>query len=207
MQPASPPTPARPDLVLVGGVPGAGKTTAIAMVATQVPEVFPLDPDAIRRPLRRWLPERVPYRLYRPVVHTAHTLRVAWHLVAGPVPGRRLVVHDPATRPRRRRLFARLARLRGWEPALLLVDVSRRSAEEGQVRRGRVVGSDCFEGHWERWGRLRRQLVSGSGLGEAGDWAEVALVGRAQAAAKLWGWCRPAPAATVHAGERERVAA
>ena len=104
------------------------------------------------------LPERTEYAAYRPMVHILHALRVLLVLLRGPLPGRTLVVHDPATRPRRRRWFARLARLRGWDPVLVYVDVPRALAETGQVLRGRVVDPVSFAGHWARWEALRDRV-------------------------------------------------
>lgn len=146
------------DLVLVGGVPGAGKTTAIARATDDLGHVGALDPEHISWWLRTRLPAAVPYRAYRWIVHLGHTLRVLVHLLNGPVPGRRLVVHDPGTRIGRRRLFLGLAHLAGWRTVSLYVDVDRPAAQEGQLRRGRVVRS--FDEHWQSWQRLRPALLA-----------------------------------------------
>lgn len=192
-------------VVLVGGVPGAGKSTVIAQLAAAAPEVDALDPDAYRRGLQRLLPGTA-YAVYRPLVHTLHAVRVLLALLAGPAPGRTLVVHDPATRPRRRRLFARLALVRGWDPVLLYLDVPRRAAEIGQVRRGRVVDPVRFAGHWARGEVLRSELVAGPrGLDDA-LWSEVMLTDRQQAAHQLRRAALGArPELAVGAGERKRV--
>lgn len=79
--PASEPPPGPPaaaNLVVVGGVPGAGKSTVIASVA-QAPGVASLDPDRLRAPVAARYPA-VPYRAYRWAVHTVHTV-VAWAVV------------------------------------------------------------------------------------------------------------------------------
>ena len=146
------------DLVLVGGVPGAGKTTAIARATDDLAHVGAIDPEHISWWLRRRLPSRVPYRSYRWIVHLGHTLRVLIHLLNGPVVGRRLVIHDPGTRAGRRRLFLGLAHLAGWRTVLLYVDVDRSAAQAGQVRRGRIVRS--FDQHWQNWQRLRPALTA-----------------------------------------------
>lgn len=180
----APRTPVEADLIVVGGVPGAGKSTAIAQTAG-LPGVRVLDPDELRTWLRGHLPARVTYRAYRPLVHVGHTLRVLTALLAGPASGRRLVVHDPATRPHRRTVLARLARLRGWTPALVYVDIDRVSARRGQVARGRVVRASSFDGHWQRWQQLRPRLLSDLTTAAGGGFSSVDLVERDQAAAVL----------------------
>lgn len=187
-------------VVLVGGVPGAGKTTAIARVAAELPAVDALDPESFTEVLRRRLPKDTEYAAYRPLVHTLHALHVLLVLLRGPVPGRTLVVHDPATRPRRRRLFAWLARSRGWEPVLLYVDVPRVLAETGQVLRGRVVDPVSFAGHWSRWEALRGELAGAPDTLDGARWSEVLVTDRARAAGLLRQaivdpnstWARPA---------------
>jgi len=146
------------DLVLVGGVPGAGKTTAIARATDDLAHVGAIDPEHVTWWLRSRLPAGVPYRAYRWVVHLSHTVRVLAHLLNGPVAGRLLVVHDPGTRAGRRRLFLGLAHLAGWRPVLLYVDVDRPAARAGQLRRGRVVRS--FDEHWRNWQRIRPALTA-----------------------------------------------
>ena len=91
-------------------------------------------------------------------MHLGHTLRVLGHLLNGPVAGRRLVVHDPGTRAGRRRLFLGLAHLAGWRTVQLYVDVDRPVAQDGQLRRGRVVRS--FDEHWQSWLRIRPALTA-----------------------------------------------
>jgi predicted kinase len=177
-------TPA-PRVVLVGGVPGAGKTTAITQVSAATPSVDALDPETFRAGLSRVLPEGAAYPAYRPMVHTLHALRVLLMLLRGPLPGRTLVVHDPATRPRRRRWFARLARLRGWDPVLIYVDVPRALAEKGQVLRGRLVDPVSFAGHWARWEALRAEVTGAADELDGARWSEVVLTDRVGAAAAL----------------------
>ncbi len=170
------PSPLPPDVILVGGVPGAGKSTAIAQLAEQ-PGIRALDPDRFRTGLRTRFPASVPYRWYRPVVHVAQAMQTLAALLRGPGPGRVLLVHDPATRPRRRDGFARLARWRGWRPALVFVDVDREVARRGQRDRGRVVAADCFDGHWARWQELRPALAAADLAGREA-WTQVVLVER-----------------------------
>jgi len=177
------------DLVLVGGVPGAGKTTAIAQATDDLAHVGSIDPEHVSWWLRRRLPARVPYRAYRWIVHLGHTLRVLLHLLNGPVAGRRLVIHDPGTRSGRRRLFLGLAHLAGWRTVLLYVDVDRPAARAGQVRRGRVVRS--FDAHWQNWQRIRPVLMAAPDrIVPAGAHAEpVILTDRANAADVLRRLC------------------
>lgn len=178
------------DLVLVGGVPGAGKTTAIARATNGLHWVRAVDPEHIMLWLRRRLPDRAPYQAYRWLVHLLHTLSVLAHLLSGPRTGRRLVVHDPGTRARRRSLFLALARLAGWRPVLLYVDVDRGTARDGQRRRGRVVRS--FSEHWDSWQRLRITLVAEASTDESRPAVRaepVLLVDRARAAKLLRGLC------------------
>ena len=125
-------------------------------------------------------------------MHTLHALRVLVVLLLGPGTDRVLVVHDPATRPRRRRLFARLARARGWDPVLLYVDVPRVLAETGQVLRGRVVDPVRFAGHWARGQALRSELVGEPDELDGAQWSEVVLTDRARAAADLYALAAPA---------------
>lgn len=151
----------QPDYVLVGGVPGAGKTTAIAAAAPDLVDVRVLDPDAVRAWLGRHLPARLPYAAYRPLVHLVHLLLHVWFLLRGPSDGR-LLVHDPSTRRARLRALHRLAVWRGWTPLLVYIDTDQALARVGQVARGRVVHGGRFAAHCRRWSRLREEAAEGS---------------------------------------------
>jgi hypothetical protein len=184
--------------VLVGGVPGAGKTTALAVVAELLPEVKVVDPERHRDRFAAALPG-VPYRVYRPLVHLLHAAAVLWLLLAGParLQGRALVVHEPGTRPRRNAFLASLARARGWQPMLFVVDVSARDALAGQHARGRVLHETSFTGHWARWTSQRPALLDAAAHGAGmGSWGRVVVVDRADAAASLAHLLSPADAAT-----------
>ena len=138
-------------LLVVAGVPGAGKTTLLSRVGA--PGSLVLDPEPIRARLRRLLGP-LPYRLWRPLVHAGHGLRVLRAL-----PGRRgLIVHDTGTRGWRRRLLVGLARRCGRSGHLLLLDVSAEAALEGQRRRRRAMRRSAFATHWRNWRRLRAEL-------------------------------------------------
>ena len=89
-------------LLVVAGVPGAGKTTLLSRI--DAPGSLVLDPEPIRFRYQRLL-GRTPYRLWRPLVHAEHFLRV---VLALPGPWG-LIVHDTGTRGWRRRLLAGLA--------------------------------------------------------------------------------------------------
>lgn len=186
--PAAPPAelvapPTAANLIMVGGVPGAGKTTAIEAASAGLPGVSVLDPERWQRALRRRLPRWVPYRAYRAVVHTGHTLAVLAHLLLGPLPGHRLIVHDPGTRRRRRRLFLALAVRRGWRVVLVYVDAGRDDARDGQFQRGRALRAASFDRHWDRWQQVRGRLG-----GASSAYPEV-LVDRSQATAVLRWLC------------------
>jgi predicted kinase len=160
-------------LLVVAGVPGAGKTTLLSRIAAPGSRV--LDPEPIRARLQRLL-EPVPYRLWRPLVHAEHALRV---LLALPGPSG-LIVHDTGTRGWRRRLLTGLARRWGRTAHLLLLDVSAEAALEGQRRRRRTLRRSAFATHWHNWRRLRAELSSpagGPGL-DAEGWASVRLLDR-----------------------------
>ncbi|GAB3255032.1 hypothetical protein GCM10027425_14860 [Alteromonas gracilis] len=135
-------------MIVVGGVPGAGKSTLLRAHAG--PGVVVLDPDDLRPVLRR-----------RGLVHAVHQLLVWAAALAGPriLRGRTVLIHDTATRRRRREAFLALARARGWDVDLLLVDVTRLQAVTGQVQRGRLVAPGSFDRHWRRWERWRTRGV------------------------------------------------
>jgi AAA domain len=164
-------------LLVVAGVPGAGKTTLLARI--DAPGSLVLDPEPIRARLARRLGP-VPYRLWRPLVHAEHALRVLLAL-----PGRSgLIVHDTGTRGWRRRLLAALARWFGRSGHLLLLDVTAETALEGQRERRRTLGPAAFADHWRRWRRLRGGLSGTAGSGAAGaglaaeGWASARLLDR-----------------------------
>jgi hypothetical protein len=164
-------------MLVVAGVPGAGKTTLLSRVDAARSQV--LDPEPIRARYARRL-ARLPYRLWRPLVHAEHYLRVLLAL-----PGRAgLIVHETGTRAWRRRLLAAAARRFGRTAHLLLLDVSAETALRGQRRRRRMVGREAFWGHWRRWQGLRAALTAPAGgrAGLAADgWASVRLMDRAAA--------------------------
>ncbi len=179
--------PERPRFVLVGGVPGAGKTTVLQALAAAHPGAASVDPESLRTHLARVLPSWLPYRSYRALVHLTITALVVALLLRGPTSFRRtLLVHDPATRRRRRTWTGRLARWRGWDPVLVVVDVSRGTALAGQHARRRVLAPRAFDRHWRRWEEQRPHLVAAAEHGRGdGPWAAVQVVDRRTAAGVL----------------------
>jgi hypothetical protein len=151
-----------PLMIVVGGVPGAGKSTLLARVADDAPRTVVLDPDRYRR------------------VHTLHAVETMARLARGPRSDAPLLVHDTATRARRRETLGLLARLRGWDPVLVAVDVSLAEALDGQLDRGRVVQPEEFVRHWERWTAQRSALAAADG-GPRGPWSGVYLMARCDA--------------------------
>ncbi len=172
------------ELIVVGGVPGAGKSTAIARATAGLGGVRVVDPEQVSGWLGQRLPASVPYRRYRWIVHTAHAVRTVAQLLAGASSSGRLVLHDPGTRFRRRRTLIALARRAGWRVTELYIDVDRASAQEGQWRRGRVVRS--FDKHWQNWLSLRPGLA---GALSGSDDGSVLLVDRQNAAEVLRQLC------------------
>jgi predicted kinase len=173
----------RPRLVLLGGVPGAGKTTLLNQLADDVPGLRRLDPERYREGFAAVLPASVPYRCYRALVHSLAALATLVQVLRGPGrSGAALVVHDPATRVRRRWLTGQLARSRGWDPVLVILDVSSQAARAGQHERGRVVAGRVYARHWRRWQSQRPAMVATheSGLPD-GPWSRVYVVSRATA--------------------------
>ena len=164
-------------LLVVAGVPGAGKTTWLSRI--DAPGSLVLDPEPIRARLARWLGP-LPYPLWRPLVHAEHVARVLLALPGGSG----LIVHDTGTRGWRRRLLAALARWSGRGGHLLLLDVAAETALEGQRQRRRAVGPAAFAAHWHRWRRLRDALSGPAdpvtaGAGPAAEgWASVRLLDR-----------------------------
>jgi hypothetical protein len=159
-------------LLVVAGVPGAGKTTLLSRI--DAAGALVLDPEPIRVRYERRL-GRLPYRLWRPLVHAEHVLRV---LVA--LPGSAgLLVHDTGTRGWRRRLLAGLARACGRSGHLLLLDVTAEAALEGQRRRRRALRRSAFATHWRNWRQLRAELPAAAPAGLATEgWASVRLLDR-----------------------------
>jgi hypothetical protein len=147
-------------LVVVGGLPGGGKTTMVRrLLGDGVPGVTSLDSEQVAA---RWRTgSRVPYRLMRPLVHTQHRLRVLRELT-GPAPV--VVIADPWTSRWWRPVVLGTARAAGRAVRLVLLDVSPEDAAEGQRIRGRRIPEGRMRRHGLRWARLLRTAPEGPGV-------------------------------------------
>ncbi len=168
--------------LIVAGVPGAGKSTALrkffgADSAADTPSrsaagVLVLDSMQARN---RWRPRLwwLPYLLWRPLVHAAHFLaiRTALREVTGPV-----VIHDCGTFGWARALIARWAADR--ELHLLMLDVPAAVARAGQHSRGRRINHMSFRLHVRSWRQLMRAVVT-EHRSPAGASRSVVIVDRA----------------------------
>jgi predicted kinase len=163
--------------VIVGGIPGAGKTTFLARTV-RPGNARVLDSAQVRRRLRARLGRRVPYALYRPLVHAIHLLCV-WRALAGRGP---VVIHDCATRGPLRRLMLRRAARAGRPVCLLLLEVDPVVARGGQHARGRLVRRRAMRRHERRCADLvtgAPARPSSALLGEG--FADVRVLDRAAA--------------------------
>jgi hypothetical protein len=164
-------------LVLVAGMPGAGKSTMLRSVRPR-PGLVVLDSDAQRDALVRLAP-RMPYARLRPLVHLLHRLAVVVAALGG---APTVVVHLPATAPRLRRATILLARLSRRAPHLVWFDVDPADALRGQRERGRVVEPGSFARHAERAEGVTERLRTGA-LAE--PWRTVTVLDRPTAARGL----------------------
>ena len=146
-------------VVVVAGVPGAGKTTLIRRaVDRDLARV--VDTDDLRAAGRSRL------------LYLAHYLRIA--IAVG---GRRpAVIHSRGTHPAARRAIALLAALRGRPAYLVMLDADRAEAEAGQRARGRTVAAGEMDRQEARWRRLMARRPAREG------WAAVVVLDRAEAA-------------------------
>lgn len=136
-----PPLPSR-CLVVVAGLPGAGKTTLVRRWAA-APGVVALDAEDVAAGLAA-----LPYRVVRPLVHALHLLRL---LAVLATPADRVLTSDPLTSDRRRRWFRFVAAVTGRRLVVVLVHVSPWDARDGQRRRGRVLSESRTARHEQRY--------------------------------------------------------
>lgn len=154
-----------PLVVLVIGIPGAGKTTLIDRTASS-PGWTVLDTDRLRRQQRlRRMP--VPYVLY------------VISIVAAIARDTQVVVQSRGTYGWLRRLVTTGARLRGREAVLVMLDAPAADAIAGQTRRGRVAPARVMRWHVSRWSRLLDAADSGALAAEG--WSQILVLDRAQA--------------------------
>ncbi|MFF8597672.1 AAA family ATPase [Streptomyces sp. NPDC015232] len=142
------------DVVVVSGLPGAGKSTLMARAA----EGRAVDSQDTRERWEARLPRFLPYALYRPLARLAHYagLHRALRTGAG------LVVHDCGTQSWVRGWLGRAARRRGAAMHLILLDVDPETARAGQRDRGRGVSPYAFARHRRAVARLVRTAEAGT---------------------------------------------
>ncbi|WP_427895987.1 AAA family ATPase [Kribbella sp. GL6] len=133
-------------VVVLAGIPGAGKSTFLRRVFAGSP-VRVYDSAHLRE---RWMPVlgALPYALWRPLVHLMYYVTLLRSMRRGHGP---MVIHDCATRPWARRLIGWRARRAGLPLHLILLDVPGDVARSGQWARGRVVRRRSMETHCRRW--------------------------------------------------------
>jgi predicted kinase len=131
-------------LVVVAGLPGAGKTTLVRRLAGRS-SVLALDSEDVARALAG-VP--LPYRLLRPLVHATHLARVVAALWSG---RSRVLTSDPLTSPLRRRLLRTAARLSGRRLVVVLLQASPEQARDGQSCRGRRLSTRRTTRHEVRY--------------------------------------------------------
>jgi predicted kinase len=141
-------TPAR-GLVVVGGLPGSGKTTMVRrLLGDGVPGVTSVDSEQVAA---RWRTgSRVPYRVMRPLVHARHRLRVLRAVLGAE---RTVVLADPWSSRWWRPVVLAAARVAGRAVRLVLLDVSPEDAADGQRIRGRWIPEGRMRRHAGRWAR------------------------------------------------------
>lgn len=161
----------RRSLVVLAGVPGAGKTTALAKLRADA-DVAVLDSEQVRGRLRHLVPARLPYRWYRPLVHVLHRSRIAWSCLSrsGPV-----LAHEPATRATTRGLLLLVAVLTRRQRVLVWLHADPREALAGQRVRGRLIRPRSFLRHARRAERVHRLLRAGR---RPRGWRNVLLLTR-----------------------------
>ncbi|UUY05011.1 ATP-binding protein [Svornostia abyssi] len=147
-------------VVVVAGVPGAGKSTLIRR-AVDRDGVAVVDTDDARARGRdgRGL-------------YVRHYLRIAGAVLGG----RPAVIHTRGTRAPARWAIRAMAFLRARPAHLVLIDAPREIAEAGQRDRGRAVSQTTMDAEWRRWRRLLTHGIGGE------RWRTVEILDRDEAA-------------------------
>ncbi|WP_308012526.1 AAA family ATPase [Saccharopolyspora sp. 6T] len=159
-------------LVVLAGLPGAGKSTVLHKLVAP-PGTVVLDSEQVRARLKALLPDAVPYRWYRPLVHAVHRSRIAWYCLRS---RGRVVAHEPSTRATTRLMLVLFALLSGRRRILVWLHVGPEEALAGQHARGRLIRNHAFQLHVHRAHRMHRALLSGRA---PRGWQEVHLYTRA----------------------------
>jgi len=165
----------RRSFVLVAGIPGAGKSSMLARRPIAARGAVVLDSDPIREWLRAKLPDGMPYRRYRGLVHLWHRVQIVLAVLStlGPV-----VVHMPATGAFTRVALVSLAMLAWRRPYLVWVHAEPAEARRGQRARGRVLRRSCFERHARLGVAFVARLRAGH---QPPGWRRVILLDRRRA--------------------------
>lgn len=159
------------DLVVVSGLPGAGKSTLMARCA-KAPLI---DSQHVRESFQSRLPPWLPYPVFRPFVRSTHYLRLITELrAAGP-----LVIHDCGTVPAVRTWVRRTAVRQGRDVHLLFIDADADAARVGQQTRGRSVSTRDFNRHRAVTQRSLDTLLTTSA--PPPGWASAVLLDREDA--------------------------
>ncbi len=148
-------------LVLIGGLPGAGKTRLLTRLLDEDGDaICGLDSQYVAERLRD-SGVRLPYRLLRPAVHAWHR-RTVRRVIRGPAPV--VVVTDPLTSARRRGGLVAAGLRCGRRVRVLLLDVGPEAAVRGQERRNRTLGARSMARHDRGWRSLLDLARAAGGL-------------------------------------------
>jgi hypothetical protein len=167
--------------VLVAGLPGAGKSTLLErLYGLRGDETLPVPAGRTRvidsRQARNWWGRYLgplPPRARVPLIYTTHV----WRIARAVLEGRDVVAHTRGTWPRLLHAFAWLARRRGGDVHMILLDVDPVTARAGQFRRGRVLTEATYRRHCRRW----RPLVERARTGTHPHAASVTVLDRSAA--------------------------
>lgn len=157
----------KPVVVLVVGIPGAGKTALINRAASTSSWAV-LDLDRLR--------QRLPPPLRRvPLPYPLFVLALVWAIAWRP----HVVAEARGTYAWLRRLVIACARIRRRESAIVLLDAPYEDARAGQERRGRVAPEAIMDRYAADWSTLLDAARTGALRTEG--WEKVVMLDRAQA--------------------------